>query len=299
LNLESKALNLNKPQKMKTKIFLLIFSLLSILIVSCTEKIDIQLDDSYTRLVVDGSITTDTMSHTVVLSSTSSYFYNQPAPAVTGATVSISDGTKVFELTEAAPGTYNTAPDVFGEPGKVYTLNIKLANAIGGHSDYTATSLLNPVTTMDSVTLLFHPEWSKKGIWEVKCYVKEPPTVDFYRFLLSKNQTMFTDTLDEWIITDDIFFNGNYTNGLPIGYLDQGSTEQGLRAGDTITAEVNSIGKEYFNFLTEAQSELFGSNPLFSGPPANIKGNISNGGIGFFTAYSATRSFAIAPEVGK
>ena len=283
---------------MKTKLSILIFSILSILIVSCTEKIDIQLDDSYSRLVVDGSITTDTMSHSVVLTSTSSYFYNQPAPPVTGALVSISDGTQNFNLSETSPGIYRTSPDVFGIPGKVYSLNIKLANAIGGYSDYTASSTLNPVTPMDSVTLKFHPEWSKKGIWEVKCYVQEPPTVDFYRFLLSKNQTMFTDTLDEWIITDDMFYNGNYTNGLPIGYLDQGSTEQGLRPGDTITAEVNSIGKEYFNFLMEAQTELFGSNPLFSGPPANIKGNISNGGVGFFTAYSATRSYAIAPEFG-
>lgn len=284
---------------MKTKLSILIFCIISILIVSCTEKIDIQLDDSYTRIVVDGSITTDTMRHSVVLTSTSSYFYNQPAPPVTGALVSISDGTQNFNLSETSPGIYRTSPDVFGIPGKVYSLNIKLANAIGGHSDYSASSTLNPVTPMDSVTLKFHPEWSKKGIWEVKCYVQEPPTVDFYRFLLSKNQTMFTDTLDEWIITDDMFYNGNYTNGLPIGYLDQGSTEQGLRPGDTITAEVNSIGKEYFNFLMEAQTELFGSNPLFSGPPANIKGNISNGGVGFFTAYSATRSYAIAPEFGK
>ena len=193
---------------MKTKLSILIFSILSILIVSCTEKIDIQLDDSYSRLVVDGSITTDTMSHSVVLTSTSSYFYNQPAPPVTGALVSISDGTQNFNLSETSPGIYRTSPDVFGIPGKVYSLNIKLANAIGGYSDYTASSTLNPVTPMDSVTLKFHPEWSKKGIWEVKCYVQEPPTVDFYRFLLSKNQTLFTDTLDEWIITDDMFYNG-------------------------------------------------------------------------------------------
>jgi hypothetical protein len=33
-----------------------------------------------------------------------------------------------------------------------------------------------------------------------------------------------------------------------------------------------------------------GSNPLFSGPPANVKGNISNGAIGFFAAYTTSRS---------
>lgn len=280
---------------MNSKIYIIIFSLLSILAVSCTERIEIPLDESYARLVVDGSITSDTMAHTVVLTSTSSYYYNQPAPPVTGAILTITDGTEVYDLAEEKPGEYRTAPSVFGIPGRTYTLNIKLANAIGGHADYAATSTLNQVTSLDSISLLFHPEWSSNGIWEVKCFVQEPPTVDFYRFLLYKDQVLLTDTLDEWIITDDMFFNGNYTNGLPIAYIDQGNPEQSLKPGDTITTEVNNIEKEYYSFLVEAQTELFGSNPLFSGPPANIKGNISNGAVGYFSAYSATRSYAITP----
>jgi hypothetical protein len=269
---------------------------LSILMVSCTEKIDIQLDSSYTRLVVDGSITTDTMVHTIELSSTSNYFYNEPSPKVTGAEVSITDGTLTFNLNEDSPGIYNTQPGVYGLPGKTYTLNIKLANSIGGHADYSATSTISPITALDSVTLLFHPEWAKNGIWEVKCYVKEPPTVDFYRFMILKNQMLLTDTLNEWFVTDDKFFNGNYTNGATVAYLQQGSAQEGLVPGDKVTVEVNSIGKDYADFIWEAQSELRGSNPLFSGPSANVKGNISNGAIGFFVAYSATRSTATTPE---
>ncbi len=284
---------------MKLKVIIFIFAVISILASSCTEKIEIQLDDSYTRLVVEGSITTDTMAHTVLLTSTSSYYYNQPPPPVTGALLSISDGTNIFYLTEKALGVYRTEPDVYGIPGRTYKLNIKLAKDIGGYSLYNASSTLYPVTPMDSISLLYHPEWSDHGVWEVKCYVQEPPTVDFYRFLLYKDQVLITDTLNEWLITDDKFFNGNYTNGLPIAYIDQGNSEQQLKPGDTITSEVNSIGKEYFDFLTEAQTELFGSNPLFSGPPANIQGNLNNGAFGFFTAHSTTRSFAITPEFKK
>lgn len=284
---------------MNIKVTLFIVTILSITMFSCTERIEIELDESYTRLVVDGSITTDTMAHTVMLTSTSSYYYNQPAPPVTGAEVSITDGSLSFSLHETSPGVYRTASVVHGVPGKTYTLNIKLQNAIGGYSDYSASSKLNPVTPLDSVSLLFHPDWSEQGIWEVKCYVLEPPSVDFYRFMLYKDNILLTDTLNEWLVTDDLFFNGNYTNGLPIAYLDQGNSDQGLRPGDTITAEVNSIEKEYFNFLVEAQTELFGSNPLFSGPPANVKGNMNNGAVGYFTAYSATRSYAITPEFKK
>jgi len=276
--------------------YIFIIILVSLSVFSCTEKIDIQLDDSYTRLVVDGSITTDTMAHTVILSTTSSYFYNQPTPMVTGAKVSITDGTQTFNLREDSAGYYHTDPSVYGIGSRTYTLNIKLFTAVGGHMDYSAVSTLNPVHPLDSISLLFHPEWSDRGIWEVKCYVQEPPTIDFYRFLVSRNQVLLTDSLKEWFVIDDKFFNGNYTNGATIAYLRQGSKAEGLSKGDTVTVEVNNIGKEYANFLWDAQAELRGSNPLFSGPPSNVKGNISNGAVGFFAAYSATRSYAITPE---
>ena len=276
----------------------LIFILL-ILVVSCTEPIDIDLDDSYIRLVVDGAITTDTIAHTIKLKTTSSYYYDQPAPVVSGAQVSITDGMQTFDLIEDSAGIYRTDPSVFGLGGKTYTLNIKLASPVGGYTDYTAISTLYPINPLDSVSLLFHPDWADFGIWEVKCYVQEPPTVDFYRFLIIRNEVLLTDTLNEWFITDDKFFNGSYTNGATVAYLQQGSANEGLTPGDTVTVEVNNIGKEYFNFLFEAQAELRGSNPLFSGPPANVKGNISNGAVGFFTAYSATRSFTITPEFKK
>lgn len=284
---------------MKNFISILLLLIASIVIFSCTEKIPIQLDDSYTRLVVDGSITTDTMVHTVILRTTSNYFYNEPAPMVSGAQLSITDGSHTFSLKEDSAGIYRTERSVYGVAGQTYTLNIKLANAIGGHNDYTAISKLNPIVPLDSVSLLFHPDWAKNGIWEVKCYVQEPPTIDFYRFLILKNRVLLTDTLNEWFVTDDKFFNGNYTNGATVAYLQQASASEGLRPGDTVTVEVNSIGKEYYNFVIEAQTELRGSNPLFSGPSANVKGNIDNGAIGFFAAYSATRSFALAPKFRK
>jgi hypothetical protein len=293
--------HLSQPEikKMKYIKSVLLISILSILVVSCTERIDIGLEDSYIRLVVDGSLTTDTMAHTVTLKTSSSYYYNQPSPMVTGAQVSITDGTQTYNLKEDSAGIYRTDPSVYGVAGQTYRLNIKLATAIGGQTDYSANSTLYPIASLDSVSLFFHPDWSENGIWEVKCYVQEPPTIDFYRFMILKNSLMLTDTLNEWFITDDKFFNGSYTNGATVAYLQQNSPQEGLQKGDTVTVEVNSIGKDYFNFLTEAQAELRGSNPLFSGPPANVKGNIDNGAIGFFTAYSATRSYAITPEFKK
>lgn len=268
----------------------------STLVISCTERIDVELDESYTRLVVDGAITTDTMSHAVVLSKTSSYYYNMPAPVVTGASVSITDGNQTFKLKEDSPGIYRTASSVYGVTGKTYTLNILLSGQIGGYVQYSASSTIYPVTRLDSIGLLLHPDWSTGGIWEVTCYAQDPPTFDYYRFLVSKDGIMVSDTLNEWFVTDDKYFNGNYANGATIAYLQQDLPEIGLRPGDKITVEMNSIGKDYAEFLWAAQTELFGSNPLFSGPPANVTGNINNGAVGFFAAYSCSRAFTITPE---
>jgi hypothetical protein len=236
------------------------------------------------------------MAHTVVLSKTTSYYYNQPAPAVTGAIVQISDGKATYLLKEEIPGVYRTDPSVFGVAGETYTLKIILEAQIGGYMEYSATSALYPVSPLDSVSLAFHADWSTNGIWEVKCYVQDPMTTDFYRFMISKNSKMLSDTLNEWFVTDDRFFNGNYAYGAPIGYLAQDKGDEVLNVGDTVTVEINNIGIDYANFIWEAQSEVRGSNPLFSGPPANVKGNINNGAFGFFAAYSASRSFTVAAD---
>jgi hypothetical protein len=268
--------------------------ILSATVVSCTERIDLPLDESSIRLVVDGAITNTPAVHRFYLSKTTDYYYNQEPPKVTGAIVSISDGIKVFLLTEEIPGVYQTTSDFQGVEGSTYTLNIKLTTPIGGFTEYTATSTMPRATVIDSVNLAFYPEFGEEGIWEVRCYMYDPPTSDYYRFLVSRNEQMLTDTLNEWFVTDDRFFNGTYTFGTAIYYLDQSLVDERLVTGDRVTVELNTLSKEYNSFLSEAQIELQGSDPLFSGPPANIKGNISHDAIGFFAAYTVSRAFVIA-----
>jgi hypothetical protein len=278
----------------KIRIILLLAALQ--MLVSCTERIDIKLDSSYVRLVVDGSITTDPVRQKVVLTETTSYYYSQTAPPVTGATVQISDGSSVYELREDSSGIYRTEYPVAGVPGNTYSLNIHLASPLGGFSDYSAISTLYPVNNLDSLQLDFHRDWGDEGIWEVKCYIQDPPTNDYYRFLVYYENRIVTDSLSEWFVTDDRFFNGNYAYGAPVAYLKQDKSTETLKHGDIVTVEVNSIGEGYANFIWDAQAEISGSNPLFSGPSANVKGNVSNGAIGYFAAYSITRASTVVAD---
>lgn len=275
---------------MKNLARFLIIVFLCNMVISCTERIDIELDESSVRLVVEGEVTTDTMAHKVVLTKTTSYFYDQESPPVTGASVSITAGERNIQLYEKETGVYYTDSTFYGTEGLTYTLKIALASQVGGHTEYSASSYMNNAVRIDSSNLIFHPEWSDSGFYEVQCYLKDPPTDDYYRFLIYRNGKILSDTLDEWFVTDDRFFNGSYVYGATVAFLDQGSENEKLKAGDEITLELNCLGRDYAGFLWEAQSELMGSNPLFSGPPANVTGNISNGAIGFFAAYTTSRS---------
>jgi hypothetical protein len=266
---------------------------------SCTEKIEVEVDSTYARLVVEGYVTNDTMAHSVKLSLSGDYFANKAADRISDALVRIDDGERTVELTESRsePGLYLTAPDYHGIPGKTYTLLISQVDIDGDgeFEEYTAVSELHPVAPMDSIALeLFETPHFK--IFQVLVYALDPPETNFYAFKVYKNNTLLTDTLSELVVQSDEFFNGNYTYGIPSQFLDQDEEGEVLLKGDTVTFELNGITEEYYQYVIEAQSEVFYQTPVFSGPPANIKSNLSNGALGFFAAYSIERASTILSE---
>jgi hypothetical protein len=258
----------------------------------CTERIEIAVDSSFTRLVVEGYINTDTMQHSVRLSKSGDYFNNKPALSVSGAIVSISDGDSMVLLSESQryPGTYLTDPGIYGVPGKTYTLMISQVDVDenGVFEEYYASSELEPVNSIDSIQLE-QVEGNHYNIYQILMFAWDPPVKNFYAFKVLKNGVLITDSLDEIIVQDDVYFNGNFTYGIPSQFLDQNEEDEIIMPGDTITFEINGITEEYYKFVMEAQSEIFYQTPLFSGPPANISSNITNDAVGFFTAYSVER----------
>jgi len=281
-----------KDRLKKMTIVLIIFSL-SFLLLNCTERIDIDLDTTYTRLVVEGHVTSDTMAHWVRLTKSSDYYGENRPHSVNNALVTVNDGIEITQLNESdtLPGYYQTSEGFFGIPGRTYELQIELEEEINNSKIYSATCEMMPVDPIDSIRLVYRDKWE---VWEVQIFALEPPTIDFYTFHIIKNGKMITDTITEIGISDDRFFNGNYTYGAPVYFLSEENPEEALNPGDTVTLMMSSITKEYYNFIVELMDETFEfRNPLFSGPPANISTNISNDAVGFFSAYSTTYSTTI------
>jgi len=153
---------------------------------ACTERIDVELDDTYTRLVVDGQLLTDAESKQyVLLSETSSYFYNQPPPPVTGADVTISDedGNSTF-LSEESPGVYMMPEGFSSEIGTKYGIDIKLTEEIDGHLNYSAETSTPIIGDTVWIELKHEPDWGDKGYYIVECYYYDPLGPNWYMFYI-------------------------------------------------------------------------------------------------------------------
>ncbi len=268
---------------------------------SCTERITIDLDNSYTRLVVYGEITNIPKIHSIKLTSSSDYYSNTYPAAVSGALVSIFDDKTEFVLHEnlKLPGVYETNSLFSGNSGKTYRLEIENIdiNKDGVMESYSASSYMPPVAKIDSIRMSYMSNSFLSG-WQILLYALDPPDrKDYYIFKVYKNGKLQSDSLSEYFFQSDELFNGKYTNGIVSQFLNDHKANEKVAGGDTIMFELDGITKEYFNFLSEAQAEIFTKTPLFSGPSANVKSNISNNALGFFTAYSLRRAVIKVPKL--
>ena len=256
--------------------FLLLVSGL-IMFQSCTEVIPLELNDGDNqKLVVDAWITNEPGNQKVILTKTTSYFHNQPAPRATGGVVTLSAGNEVFSLVEKEKGDYRLPDDFVGREGTTYTLKIILDGIT-----YESSATLNPVTPIDS--LGYTLEFNEADNYVVLLYAQEPEGVgDYYLFRTFKNGSLIADTLRNADFASDEFVDGNYIGGVEIGYED-------LKIGDMAYIEVLSISEEANDFFLAIMLETDWRGGPFDTPPANIPTNISNGALGFFNASAIVR----------
>ena len=277
---------------MKNTVFLFAVVLF---LASCTERIDIELDSTYERLVVEGYVTTDTGTHWVRLSHSTDYYGTPQVNAVSNADVVLSYDNETLTLTEnpANPGYYETPADFYGSTQTIYSIDINLEEEVGKNKFYESSCELRPVGEIDSIQVVYNEDWE---VYEVRIFAWEPPSTDWYLFQVMKNGVMLTDTVDEYWTSDDRFFNGNYTHGITVGMLDPEDPTEKPEPGDVITLKMSGITEDYYNFIIQLQDQTFEyRNPLFSGPPANIITNVENA-TGFFAAYSSVYSSTVYNE---
>lgn len=261
----------------------------------CSERIDIKLDTTDKRVVIYGTINTDTVAHRISLTESADYYNGDSPTPISGAEVYLNDGNQTIVLTESPdnPGNYYTPPDYFAKSGTTYTLtveNVRIENSTSPQS-FTATGTM-PVlpegyqhSYIDSIKVSYN---SDDDGWDVKCWANEPADQkNFYMFQVYINDNLYDPSLDQLVLSDDKLVNGNTSQGASFYFI---AGESMLNVGDKVTLEFNIISEDYYNFLQEAQTSSELQIPLFSGPPANVRSNFTNGALGYFAAYASIRA---------
>lgn len=249
---------------------------------SCEKVIDLDLKTSSTQIVIEATLPDDGSPAVAVLSQTVAYSETNQFPAVSGATLLLTDETTgtVDTLRETTtPGRY--AGRLAGLVGHRYTLDV----ASGGQH-YVAHSTMPPVVPLAGVALdaiSFGPN----DRLNVRPLFLDPAGVrNYYYFQQSVNgkpqKTIY--------LQDDEFSDGNpNTQGLRGGF-----DEEKLLRGDTVRVKMHNLdvgAYEYFRTL----NQILASNPLFTTTPTNPVGNFTNGALGYFSAFSAQTATVVVP----
>ena len=256
---------------------LLYIAALILFLASCEDVIDVDLNTSDPHLVIESTITNQQGPYEVKISRTTDYFNSFEQAHVSDAFVVISDNEGNSDtLNEISPGIYQTSI-IEGIIGRTYTLNVNVNG-----DEYTATSTMPDITPIDYISYdkATAIQGEPEDYYILTYFNDEIDVANYYRLKLYINSEwddVINITNDEWQDGKDFIF---------------GMLAESPNVNDTLIVELGNIDEaiyEYFNTLYS----LMESDAIFGTTPANPNSNISNGALGFFSAYSYVQDTVI------
>jgi len=250
----------------KNRTLLCMLVLATALLTSCEKVIQLDLSTTTPRLVIQGNIYDEPGPYVVNISRTVNFDAPNIFPAVTNATVTISDNAGLTEeLSQASDGNYVTSA-LQGKVGQTYTLTVKVDG-----KTYTASSTIPRVVDIDTI-------YFKKSIFGGGRLI----TLDFMNQAGKENFYQVIHLVNGKQIPGFSVFSNNTVKSEEISYsFMTTNSEPPLVAGDKIEVWLECIDKGVFEYFRTANRD--GGR---SASPANPVSNISNGALGFFNACS-------------
>lgn len=234
-----------------------------LLCTSCEEVIDVKLNTAAPRLVIEASIDwekgTTGNQQSIKLSTTTDYFSNT-IPAVSGATVFITNSSNiVFTFLEQNPNTgIYTCNNFIPVLDEVYTLTV-----IYNGQEYRATEKMVAVPEVIRTEQRNITEGTNNQI-EVEFFFQDDGNNNNYYLFKYKTPSFLIPTLE---VLDDEFQQGNEMSGA--------YTDEKLKPGDLIRFNLYGLSEDCYNYTNLLLSVANGAGP-FSPPPATVRGNIVN-----------------------
>jgi Domain of unknown function (DUF4249) len=258
------------------------FALLLSTMTSCMKIIEVDLNTTDPKVIIEGDITDEADGFKIKISKTVNFSAANNFPPVKGAVVTITDNTgSVQTLTESTAGIY-TLKNTKGVSGKTYTLKV-----VAEGKTYTASSTMPKVVDLLGLEIELSP--FNQASFTDKFYDIYPffldPAADKnnYLFFVSskgKKEKGFSNVIN------DNLFNGSY-NPFPLGVFDLK-----LKPTDTVTVEMRCIDKPVYDYYYSLNQI---SDNGDSATPANPVSNITGGALGYFSAHTVRKATVIVP----
>ena len=245
-------------KKFVSIIFILIY------LTSCEDVIDLNLNRSEPRLVIDASINwlkgTTGDKQQIKLTLTAPYF-DATVPPANGAQIVVFDTKNTaFEFIEENNSGIYINNNFIPELNKSYTLQI-----IYEGETYTATETLKSVAPIDYVEQINDGGFSNNET-ELKAYYSDPADEENYYFFEFKSDVAEVPSLE---VYKDEFTDGNQIFGF--------YSEENLNPGNQVLIRNYGISKRFYEFMfLLLQQNSKDSGGPFETQPATIRGNIIN-----------------------
>lgn len=246
------------------KINILLVLIAAVFLNGCEDVVSLDLKTDAPKLVIEASINwfkgSTGQQQKIKLTTTTNYYSNE-IPKVSGATVSIKNSSNtIFNFIEIADTGVYTCSNFIPVINESYTLTV-----INNGNTYTAAETLKSVAPISEIIQNNEGGFTGNEI-EIKTYFTDPANeINYYLYEYS-----YSNQLKKNIYADeDTFFQGNKFFSI--------SQNDDLKIGDEITVAHYGVSKPYYNYMNVLISIAgnSGGGP-FQSPPATVRGNIIN-----------------------
>lgn len=252
-------------------IFIHLSLVISLLISSCTDVIDVDVPYAGPKLVIEASIAwqkgTVGNVQTIKLSELKPYFDSTTSAVVKGASVKVTNdnNNRVVYFIDQNDGNYTTS-EFIPEVDQSYTLEV-----IHNDETFVARETLTPVAKIDRVDQSTENGFSPNAI-EVNIYFRDPIAQENYYLTIFQERKDLLPTLMD---ASDEFTNGNEMRIFYEKFNNEETGETELQPGDILDIKFYGVSKTFYNYIRLLIEQNNDGGP-FSTTPAPLKGNCKN-----------------------
>lgn len=258
-----------------------LLSLLGFALVSCEKVLDIDLNESDSKLVVIADLQTNSGEITVDLSRTTSYFAAESPERVTGAVVELETNSGTIAVPHIANGLYSA--NVNPQVGETLTLRVQ-----DGSNSYSAASTVPGIVQLDSLIPEFQdPNAFFDGGYVLRANWLDPAGIEnFYRYRIWLGDSLYDDPSDLSVTRDDLY--DGQTVDFPL-------FPNFFQTGDSVRLEFRTITEAMYDYYETLSDITVNQGGGSTAAPANPNSNVEGGALGYFNVYASDLRGLIIP----